>query len=353
MNPPPIIVGAASREQEQARAAFKRRADDITNWLATWPNMQLGDTPPGGNDVHGQQNIVLHAQLDGRPVVVKVYADTDAAARCAAAEAAALDRYATFGLPVPQVIDLRSGLLADHTPCTVVVLAELPGRPLSADLPNRDPTVAADAGTLVGRLLALQHRAERLPVTSPGVAAASWQRIRERYEPTLIHELGIDPDDFATMGHRAAVLPDPTSLGWVTFDWRLRHLLWDGTTVTGLVDLEYTKPYDSAVELANLLHDLTIQLDPPHRQAFAQASRIAYEQAIAPDDRPTDDRLLFWMARQAFSHAAVKHWQGVHDDRITQELRLTRHYLDAASVDDVLHIPTPPPRSQPTSQDDR
>lgn len=339
MSRPPVIVDAASRDQEQARAAFKRRTRDITARLATWPGLVLRKAPPNGDDVHGQQNVVLHARLDDSPVVVKAYADTPSAARCAVSEAAAVDRYTTFGLPVPQVLDLRTEQLDDATACTVLVLSELPGRPLSADLPDHGPSVAAAAGTKVGQLLAVQHHAERLPVTSPDVMQASWQRIRRRYEQTLTQELGVQPKVLAAMDQRASQLPDPGTLGWVTFDWRLRHLLWDTTTITGLLDLEYVKPADSAVELANLLHDAAAHLDPGRYAAFGPAVRAAYEERIPAEEHPSDERLLFCMARQAFSHAAVKYWQGITDNRIADELSLAFAYLDAASLDEILRRP--------------
>jgi phosphotransferase family enzyme len=346
MNRPAVFAHAASREQERARAAFKRRIADVTAWLGTWSDLRLHDMPTGGHDIHGQQNVVFHAHLGRRAVVVKVYATV--ATHCATAEVAAIDRYSTFGLPVPNVVDVRTGHLAGGTSCTAVVLDRLPGQPLSLQLRQCEPEEAERAGEQVGRLLAVQHHAERRPTTPTRFLQASWQRIRERYEQTLTTELDVNPLQLDDMTRRSRSLPDPATLGWVTFDWRLRHLLWNGTTITGLLDLEYTKPYDSAVELANLLHDATSQLAPARRQAFTHAARSAYEAHIQPPDRPPDDRLLFCMARQAFSHATVKHWQGVHDQRITNELHQAAHYLAANRLDDVLHHATgTPDRNQP------
>ncbi len=329
----PAVAVSAPRHDEQARAAFKRRTEEVTAWLDTWPDLRITGRPPGPSDVHGQQNIVLTANRRGRRVVVKVFAGV--ATDCAAAEAAALARFADFGLPVPAVVEQRTGSLPDGTSCAVLMVAELPGQPLSQVLPVADIATSATAGAAVGRLLAAEYLAERLPVTAPGCAAASWGRVRQRYERTLVDELGVSAGLLVEMDHRARSLPDPPTLGWVTFDWRLRHLLWDGADITGLVDLEYVKPYDSTVELANLLHDLLVGLADERRMAFAHAMLSTYQGRL-PDESATDRALLFYMARQALNHAAVKHWQGVTDARPAAEVRLADVYLGANSVDDAL-----------------
>ena len=173
---------------------------------------------------------------------------------------------------------------------------------------------------------------------------AGCQRLADRAAATLCDQLGVPAALLDRMAALAGRLSDPPDLGWVTHDWRLRHLLWHDGRLTGLLDLEYAKPADSMIELANVLHDLMLNLPARPRQQAAAAILDAYQQQHAIVDA---ERLRFYLARQACNHACVKYWQGARDTRLQQELRLFRRYLD--TTDPLTLLTAPAPAHQPAS----
>jgi hypothetical protein len=333
------IANTASAEHERLRSAFKQRSADLAVWLDKQPNITITGEPPGtSSDVYGQQNVVLAGYYDGSSAIIKVYSHT--ARDCALAEADALARFSRFGLPVPDIRAHYDTQLPDGSACSVLILEQLPGAPLHTVLPEADGNTATRAGAAVAHLLAKEYGSERFPL--PGdelLLAASWDRIERRYASTLAHGLGVEPAVLRQMRKRAQSFSNPQDMGWVTFDWRLRHLLWDGS-LAGVLDFEYTKPFDSTIELANLLHDLVVSLEPEVRNPFAVALLATYKDLVVPSGCLDEPRLLFCMARQALSHAAVKHWQGVRDDRPTVEANLAQSYLGAQTLADALRLPS-------------
>jgi Ser/Thr protein kinase RdoA (MazF antagonist) len=288
-------------------------------------------------DLYSQQNIVFRALSDGEPVIVKVYPCS--AEDCWEREKTNLSRFRFHGMPVATVLKEGRVELGHGPICLLLVMTLLPGRTLTSLISHLTPKyLIRSVGTAAGRLLVQQESMERFScaadyILAPGdrFVTLTWERLCQRYRAILL-DLGFPRPLLEEVGRLVQTLADPLDYGWVTYDWRLRHLLWDEDEITGLLDLESAKPSDSLIELANFLHDVLLSAPASTRSLLCNAILSAY-QGFHPLMQPnTADRLVYYLIRQALSHAAIKSIQGIRGDRVRRELRLAESYLRARDI---------------------
>lgn len=244
---------------------------------------------------------VLRAELADRVVYCKVMQprrSADIVARHQALTAA--------GVPVPAVLAHHEGL---------VVLAELPGRPLSRAVVEEGAQACRgeDLVALLDRLPASMYtQALRAPWTDSaafyaGVVASSVPSLSPRLDALV----GAIREGLAEVDARIGVVPHDVVHG----DFYEAQVFVDGGRVTGLLDIDTVGPGRRADDLACLLAHLSVLAD------YGVSGRISADVHARVQD-------------------AIATWRGVFAQRVDER----ELYLRAAGV--VLSLATGPHRQQ-------
>lgn len=244
---------------------------------------------------------VLRAQLADRAVFLKVLQP-----RRSGEIVARHQHLLSAGVPVPAVLAHHEGL---------IVLAELPGRPLSRAIVE-EGVEACSAGDLVALLDRLPASLYTVPVRAPwtdsaafyaGIVGSSVPALGPRLD-TLV---GAIQGGLATVERRVGLHPHDVVHG----DFYEAQVFVEGGRVVGLLDIDTVGPGRRADDLACLLAHLSVLAD------YGASGRIAPEVHARVDQ-------------------AVRAWEGVFQRRVDPEELCLR----AAGV--VLSLATGPHRQQ-------
>lgn len=288
------------------------------------------------SDIYSQQNVVIVGRdPTGRSVVAKVF-PTDAV-QCWRRERIFLRLLRRMGMPVAPLlacgeIDLRSGRVP------FLITSRLLG--VTADVALRQSGVRnlESLGTSIGEHLSILERrgkCHREDSTPEGFSRATASRYAQR-DAFLLAAVPNGARASTELLVAAATVPDPDRLTISTLDWRLRHIMTDGTLMTGLLDLEYCQPYDFMAEVGHLLHDISLSSIEPGRRLLV---KVVFDSFVAARGGVSQDegvRLRYHCARRALTHAAAKLRDGFSAARVMREVSLARQYLDAPSMLDLI-----------------
>lgn len=281
---------------------------------------ELQELRPETSTAH--QHPVFFGTLHGESAVVKVFnaGDVDNGRR----EAALLARFATVSIPVPDVLwsgDAICSLCRKHL--WVLVTQRLRGTSLEEIV--RKTVFPAHLGRSVIGLMSRQFLLFE-GSSGQGYLRRRYEKFEEQYGQCLRQELGVPECVFQDLSCAAASFEDPESLCLITFDWRLRHVFMDGDEVTGIIDLEYGKAGDPILEISNFLHDVRVV----GGEVNANYVRNEMESVMNARWKRRSLRSLyrFYGARQALSHAAIRHkMQDAPSVSIERELQLGLRYV--------------------------
>jgi aminoglycoside phosphotransferase (APT) family kinase protein len=214
----------------------------------------------------------------GGSVVVRTGSPDDRA--MFATEAAALEIVAKHGaVPAPRVL-----AVSDHP---AMLIERLPG---SSRIPDTAPTARLRTlGAVVAALQAVTPRSPLLPRRTRPIAGVDFAALRraEAERPLL-----------ARAEARLAALPVPgPSTGLVHGDLWQGNAMWDGTTLTGLIDWDCAGAGPAGVDLGSLRCDAAVCYGPGaadhvldgYREAAGHAAAdVAYWDAVAALNTPPD-----------------------------------------------------------------
>jgi len=239
-----------------------------------------------------------------------------------------------IGLPVPRVVHVAH---IDYCgkPYPVLVMEKVPGQSLDK--------IAAEVGT--GAIchfhdvgVALRHLREAAHFTYHYLSSeydGSEDDFAMYYLARLHDRCAVAYNQLRSDGDRVWI--DLTSLardirvtdfGWTTFDWRMKHLFVQDNHLSGIIDLEFTKVFDVAVDLAILLHDIILN-GPATIVQKAVAAVIQGYGGLSNYPEKFWDRVRFYMARQAIIHSTTMLGRGVDPYHLIGEADLAARYLSA------------------------
>lgn len=124
---------------------------------------------------------------------------------------------------------------------------------------------------------------------------------------------------------QSETIEDCTDYYYVTHDWRMRHIFIANGIFSGLLDLEYVRPNDFAVEIGHFLHDLRLN-EIPNSKTLALEIITGLTMLYAPCDSDYDRRVKLYMTKQALAHIAGKLAKGEPLASFDKELKLARSY---------------------------
>jgi aminoglycoside phosphotransferase (APT) family kinase protein len=248
-----------------------------------WVARTLGTTQPevvrGLRD--GASPWLLRA--GGREVVLRV--GRPAIGHELATAAAALQLAAACGVPVPELLGSDDGRA---TGMPLVLSARLPG---TSQIPREpDPARLAELGRQAARLHAITlDPSPLLPARDRPIGAEDFAALRRRQPP---QDLLVAAEETAARGARPCERPV-----LVHGDLWQGNVLWQGTTVTGLIDWDCAGAGDPGVDLGSLRCDAALcygMQAPVHvlrgwqEEAGRPADRVAYWDLVAGLSSPPD-----------------------------------------------------------------
>jgi aminoglycoside phosphotransferase (APT) family kinase protein len=219
----------------------------------------------------------------GREVVLRV--GTSASRHELATEATALQLAAGFGVPGPELLGSDDGGAAG---VPLVLSARLPG---NSQIPREpDPARLSALGRQAARLHAITlDPSPLLPARDRPIAVEDWAAMRRSQPPREL-----------LAAAEAAVARDARPCERPVFvhgDLWQGNVLWQGTTVTGLLDWDCAGAGDPGVDLGSLRCDAALCYGaqaPAHvlrgwqEQAGRPADRVAYWDMVAALSSPPD-----------------------------------------------------------------
>jgi aminoglycoside phosphotransferase (APT) family kinase protein len=254
-------------------------AEAVLDWVAR----ALGTGPPevvcGLRD--GASPWLLRA--GGREVVLRV--GRPAIRHELATETAALQLAAACGVPVPELLGSDGGSV---TGVPLVLSARLPG---NSQIPREpDPARLAEMGRQAARLHAIPlDPSPLLPARDRPIGAEDFAALRRRQPP---QELLVAAEEAVARGAGPCERP-----AFVHGDLWQGNALWQGATVTGLIDWDCAGAGDPGVDLGSLRCDAAFcyGLQGPDQvlrgweeEAGRSADRVAYWDLVAALSSPPD-----------------------------------------------------------------
>ncbi|MDX2972181.1 phosphotransferase family protein [Kribbella solani] len=270
------------------------------------------------------QHRVFRTSWDGCPAVCKAFVGPDR--ELGVHEGRMLDRLRNAHLPVPRLLWLGDGVCeACGSSVLVLITEQLPGE--AADLVLERDRLGNRIWEQCSEILKRQFAIESSQATK-GYLRERYTRFRAAHAPLLMNDRNVPRWAFEVMASAASQLPDPQYLALITFDWRLRHLFVQDGVITGMIDVEYAKLGDPLLEVANFIHDVRIH----DLRSSADAADVLVQTIGSRGTDADGPSLLFYQARQAFAHAAIR--QRANDleaDAIQAEIDLGMRYVSDLS----------------------
>lgn len=112
---------------------------------------------------------------------------------------------------------------------------------------------------------------------------------------------------------------------YVTHDWRTRHVFIKNGVFSGLLDFEYVRPNDFALEIGHFLHDIRMS-NLPNAQALAMEIIEGLPKVHDVDDVDFAKRVKLYMTKQALAHIAAKLVKGEDFLAFQHEFALAASY---------------------------
>lgn len=242
------------------------------------------------------------------------------------------------GMPVPEIIHFGTTVIGGNN-LAFLMTAPLQGTELQDLLPG----MSAPSLETVCQSMALQLKRQKdilvhdqdLKDGTPTLLS-NLDRVRERLTSLGIENKTIS-QTMAACEARARPLSEPDRMSYVTHDWRLRHIFVNQQLQqSGLLDLEYTKPNDFAVEVAHLLHDIKINgAEKGSQLGMALLKAIT---SLYRDDPDFCQRTHVYLSKQALTHVLAKLAAGYEMHLLEKELEVAYLYQTADDLTSAVQV---------------
>lgn len=231
--------------------------------------------------------------------------------------------FATVGLPVPDVLGIRCIVCPDcGRPVEVLITLQIVGtNGLSLIHDGR-----FGLSEWHNAISVMNHQFNSLStIPSNGYMPLRWKKFCDKYRDYARGQLCVPDSSFHAMESFVSAALNPPKLYMITHDWRSRHLIYKSSDVVGLLDVEYVDYGDPLLEVANFLHDVSLDIG---REWWEIAASLGERFQVFVGDRDLLRTLYWYAARQAFSHAVIRHIAGDSQEvRIRSEIELGISYL--------------------------
>jgi len=275
------------------------------------------------------QNALYFLKDSGQEYVLKIYSPSlQATYENEVKSLKDLQTDSFFSKVVPRVY--KSGQLDDSR--YYVLMSKLPGTSLDQAIENMSPENLKGVAEDISRFWQGEREFSSVGYKKDSSATLLEQAFIRNFDKLggdTWEKLGITralQQKWLTWAGQAG---DPEKLSLITQDFRLRHLLYSDQRISGLVDFEYMKHNDIALEIGHCLHDLLLLNTSASRRLFG----FLWEKVI-PDCSPKERyRIYLYMMKQGLGNIASKVKRGLKGELLTREIGLVTAYAKDENVD--------------------
>lgn len=147
-----------------------------------------------------------------------------------------------------------------------------------------------------------------------------------------IRRLDFSSEDINKCIELAKDSENPKTLHLITQDLRARHLLYNDIGFVGLIDLEYVKLNDIALEIGHFLHDLLLLNTTNSKRLFCllcdRLNKKYKEQELK--------RIYLYMIKQGITNVASKMERGLNLDCVLNEVKWIKKYIISKNINEIL-----------------
>ena len=125
---------------------------------------------------------------------------------------------------------------------------------------------------------------------------------------------------------------EPYHMHLITQDLRARHLIYSKKKFTGIIDLEYVKLNDLALEVGHFLHDLLLLNTNNSKRLFC-ILRDKLKQVYESDFL---NRIYLYMIKQGITNVASRMNRNIDMDIVLYEIQRIKKYIVSNNIDNIL-----------------
>jgi len=125
---------------------------------------------------------------------------------------------------------------------------------------------------------------------------------------------------------------EPYHMHLITQDLRARHLVYNKNKFVGIIDLEYVKLNDLALEIGHFLHDLLLLNSANSKRLFC----ILRDKLVERYDEQVMNRIYLYMIKQGLTNVASRMNRNISMDIVLPEITRIKHYIIAKNINDIL-----------------
>lgn len=157
-------------------------------------------------------------------------------------------------------------------------------------------------------------------------------RSLNRLKIDWIRQLDFSSDDINKCIELAKEGNNPNTLHLITQDLRARHLLYNSEGFIGLIDLEYVKLNDIALEIGHFLHDLLLLNTSNSKKLFY----ILKDQLNEKYTKQDMHRIYLYMIKQGLTSIAAKMERNIDLNLVLNEIKCIKKYIISKNINDIL-----------------
>lgn len=125
---------------------------------------------------------------------------------------------------------------------------------------------------------------------------------------------------------------EPIHMHLITQDLRARHLIYNKNKFVGIIDLEYVKLNDLALEIGHFLHDLLL-LNTSNSKRLFYLLRDKLKQRYKSDFM---NRIYLYMIKQGITNVASRMSRDIDVKIVLPEITKIKKYIVSGNIDDIL-----------------
>ena len=125
---------------------------------------------------------------------------------------------------------------------------------------------------------------------------------------------------------------EPFHMHLITQDLRARHLVYNKNKFVGIIDLEYAKLNDLALEMGHFLHDLLLLNTTNSKRLFC----ILRSKLALRYDSEVMNRIYLYMIKQGITNVASRMTRNIGLEIVLPEITRIKQYIIAKNIDDIL-----------------
>lgn len=125
---------------------------------------------------------------------------------------------------------------------------------------------------------------------------------------------------------------EPYHMHLITQDLRARHLIYNKKKFVGIIDLEYVKLNDLALEIGHFLHDLLLLNTDNSKRLFS----ILREKLKKTYESDFLNRIYLYMIKQGITNVASRMSRNIDMDIVLYEIQRIKKYIVSKNIDNIL-----------------